>query len=245
MATIAQTTPFSDVINYNGSDSYVNQLFSAGAVLPITWTTISATTAFIVSPNGNVATSTLLDAGSYTATGSMVDASSNNGVWSFTLTVLSEVPTPQTTVIPAVPLSSTGIELMVPFQINSATGQVGIVSQYQDVIAQHVLSVLMTARSERVMLPTYGVGMQTYVFQPDTPLISAQIQSSIVQSFKSWEPAVIIKSVSVYQDPISPNVLDVTVQYSTTPYQAVQTVTVSLGGSIPTAPITTIGTFST
>lgn len=244
MATITQTTPFSDVIQQDVSDSYFNQILSAGAAAPVVWTTTVASPAFVVSPNGNVATSALQSAGSYTATGTMVDANANTGTWTFTLTVLSEPQTPQTTVIPTAGLAPTGIEVLVPFQINPATGQVATVSEYQDVIAQHVLSVLMTARTERVMLPTYGVGMETYVFQPDTPLVSAQIQSSVISAFKNWEPAVSIQNVNVRQDSQNPNVLNVSVQYSTVPYQAVQTITVALGGAIPTAPITKIGPFT-
>ena len=153
MGVLGQTAPTSDVTEQQISDQYFNQLQATGAVAPVTWTTTIPSPAFIVSPNGNLATSALQNPGTYTASGTMVDAAANAGIWTFTLTVLSPVPTPQTTVIPAVPLAPTGIEVQVPFQINPSTGQVGTVSLYQDVIAQHVLSVLMTARGERVMLP--------------------------------------------------------------------------------------------
>ena len=243
MGTINQTAPISDIVAFADSGDYFNQLESAGSTAPIVWTTDVATTAFIVSPNGNLATSVTLPTGSYKASGTMVDAHANTGVWSFTLTVLPVVETPQTTVIPFTPLSPTGIEVMVPFQINPATGQVAIVQNYQNIIAQHVLSILMTAARQRVMLPTYGVGMENYVFQPDTPLIGAQIQASVQQAFKTWEPAVQILNVNVVRDPNNVGLMNVTVQYST-PYAATQAITVSLGGAIPTAPITTIATFS-
>lgn len=244
MGTINQTAPTSDVVQSLASDTYFTQLLSYGAPAPVVWTTDVATSAFIVSPNGNVATSVILDAGSYTASGTMVDAQANTGVWSFTLTVLTQTPTPQTTVIPAVPLAPTGIEVMTPFQINPATGQVATVQNYQLVLAQHVLSVMMTAIPERVMLPTYGVGMQNYVFQPQTDLLGAEIQKSIENQLSTWEPAITVQSVTIFQAPQSPNVLNVTLTYSVIPFTGTNSITVALGGQIPTAPITTIATFS-
>jgi uncharacterized protein len=243
MATIAQTTPFSDVIQQLVSDQYFNQLLSAGATLPIVWTTTNVSPAFVVSPNGNITTSALQNPGSYTASGTMVDANHNTGLWTFTLTVLTATPTPQTTVIPTAALAPTGIEVQVPFQINPATGQVGTVNEYSTIIAQHVLSILMTATGERLMLPTYGVGMETYTFQPDSPLVGAEIQSAVQNAFTGWEPAVQILNVSVTQSPQNPAVMNVTIQYST-PYSGTNTITVSLGGAVPSAQITTIGTFN-
>lgn len=243
MATIAQTAPLSDVTQQPISDQYFNQLLAAGAALPVIWTTTTASPAFLVSPNGNIATDALQAPGSYTASGTMVDANSNTGIWSFTLTVLTTPVTPQTTVIPTAPLAPTGIEVQVPFQINPATGQVGTVNDYSTIIAQHALSVLMTATGERLMLPTYGVGMETYTFRPDGAMIAAEIQSSVQSAFKGWEPAVQILQVDVAQDQQNPAVMNVTIQYST-PYSGTNMITVSLGGAVPSAQITTIGTFS-
>jgi uncharacterized protein len=247
---IVQLAPLNDVIPNETSDQYTNQLQvgqgNVSPTPPYTFTTINPSSAFTVSPAGLITTSALLQPGAYTASGSMADSNNFRGNWTFTLTVLTEYPSPATSVIPVVPsqpLTPLGLEVMVPFQINPATGQVMTVNQYQEIIAQHVLSVLMTAPGERVMLPTYGVGMQNYVFQPGTPLVEAQIQSTIQSSFKTWEPAVIIQNVDVTTTTQQPNVLTVTVTYSTTPYTATNQVTVTLGGSIPSAPITTIGQF--
>lgn len=243
MATIAQTAPLSDVIEQQVSDQYFNQLVAAGATLPIVWTTNVVSPAFVVAPNGNVTTDALLDPGSYKASGTMIDYVGNTGLWTFTLTVLTDTQTPQTTVIPTAALAPTGIEVQIPFQINPATGQVGTVNEYSTVITQHCLSVLMTAKGERLMLPTYGVGMETYTFRPDGAMIAAEIQSSVQSAFKGWEPAVQILQVDVAQDQQNPAVMNVTIQYST-PYSGTNTITVSLGGAVPSAQITTIGTFS-
>ena len=45
-------------------------------------------------------------------------------------------------------------------------------------------------------------------------------------------------------NPTAPNVLNVTVQYSTVPFTGIKTVTIALGGAVATAPITPIGTFT-
>ena len=110
------------------SDQYANQLQAGEGnvipVLPIVWTTNTPSSAFTVSVIGNSYNVRFaVQPGAYTASGSMEDANSHTGNWTFTLTVLTEYPSPATSVIPVVPsqpITPLGLEVLILFQINPA-----------------------------------------------------------------------------------------------------------------------------
>jgi phage baseplate assembly protein W len=161
----------------------------------------------------------------------MKDASGNTGTWTFTLSV-TQVLAPQSAVTPTQPTSPAGIEIKVPFQIDPSTGGVVILTNYNDIIAQHVLTALMTAPGERVMNPNYGVGLETKVFEPIYARNSAVLQQDVQSLLQATEPSVQINSIVVAQDPNYANVLDVTISYSVLPSNAVNTLSLAVGGGI-------------
>lgn len=230
MGTIVQTNPTSDSVAIGNSDAYSTQLQAAGAVAPVTWTTTVFNSGLEVSPGGIVSTVSSLALGPYTVSGTMADSGSNTGIWSFTLTV-KDLVAPQTSVTPTLPGASTGVELLVPFQVDPATGGMAVQPNYNAIIAQHLLSILMTAPGERVMMPTYGFGAEAKVFEPLYVRTPSILQPDIVQQLQAYEPDVQIQSVVVEPDPNYPNVLDITISYSVIPSNTSGQVTVAIGGS--------------
>ena len=231
MATIVQTVPKSDSVLSSDSDTYVNQLVAAGATAPIIWTTTVSSSGLIVTPSGNIAAVGTLPVGPYLVSGTMVDAASNTGVWSFTLTVRN-IFTPQVTVTPSQPAAPTGIEIMVPFQIDPATGGVAYVTDYNRIIAQHLLTIVMTANGERVMNPTYGFGLEEKTFSPMYAQLPSLIGPDLQAAISEWEPDVQISAVNVEQDSNNPAVLNITISYSVLPSNTVSTAVLAVGGGI-------------
>lgn len=228
-SVLVQTAPLSDSVDAADSDVYGNQLQSSGGTGAITWTTVQSTPAFIVSPSGALGAVGPLGVGTYTATGTMEDSISNMGIWSFTLTV-TPIPTPQVSVTPSQSALPTGVEIATPFQIDPSTGAVMVQSDYVAIMAQHIVSIVATAEGERVMLPTYGVGLETDVFLPvDAP---STIRADIQNQIKTWEPAVSVDRVDVIPDTVYQNVLDALIQFSVFPYAGTNTVSVTVGGSV-------------
>lgn len=231
MATIAQTTPFTDAVSTLESGLYTNQLLAAGSTAPVAWTTTITSPSITVTPTGFVTTTGQLDVGVYTCSGTMQDASLNTGLWSFTLTVKS-VLAPQATVIPAQQASPLGIEMQVPFQIDPATGGTSYLTDYGQILAQHILTIIMTSPGERLMSPTYGFGLEQQVFAPLYTRTPSMLTPDLQTAISALEPSVKIVDLTIDQNPNLPNVLDITIVFSVLPSNAVSTVSMSVGGGL-------------
>jgi phage baseplate assembly protein W len=161
----------------------------------------------------------------------MSDTGGNTGIWSFTLTVTASV-SPQTAVVPVNPQAPTGLEILVPFQIDPTIGGVQTLQDYSAIIAQHIATALMTSAFERVMLPAYGIGLRNSVFKNFANGVPSPLQSDITKGLAALVPEASINSVQVQPDPTNANVLVVTVEFSVVPYSGTNTVTVAVGGPI-------------
>lgn len=234
MATIAQVVPISDTVMEGDSSSYTNQLNSIGGVGAVTYTTTAPSSALLVYPAGGISVTGDLTVGSYTVSGTSSDASGNEGVWSFTLTVTSVI-SPQTSVTPHVQGLPTGTEILVPFQIDPSTGGVAVVTDYVSILAQHIETIIMTAKNERVMLTNYGAGLPTQVFAPIYDATIGILQADIASQIEAWEPAVKVVGVVAKGDPNNPNRLTVLVQFSVVPFKDISNVSVTVGGTITQA----------
>jgi len=74
-----------------------------------------------------------------------------------------------------------------------------------------IKQVLFTAPGERPDQPDFGVGLQHYVFEPDTPETRATLQQTIRHSLGRWlSELIVVDKVQVKREASS---LNVTVQY--------------------------------
>ena len=244
---LVQDAPLSDTVDLDDTDTYTSQLRASINGIPDypTYVTTSTTIAvdpavgargttpvgLVVDPNGAISTSGSLTPGVYTASGTMSDALLNTGTWAYTLTVVSVI-TPQTSIIPVSAAAPSGIEIAIPFRFDLCTGGVATLTSYAQIYAQHIKTIILTAYSERVMLPTYGSPVEGALFSPIVQASFGIIQSDIQQAIRNWEPAVDVYGVYVQSTPENPSTLDITVQYAVAPLNDVNTVTCSVGGGI-------------
>lgn len=231
MALLTQIAPVADTVTSGLSQSYNNQLNVATSSGTLTWKTTAPSTALLVAANGMVSTTGVLEVGSYSVSGTVVDTALDSGSWSFTLEVTGPV-SPQTGVTPVQAVLPTGIEILVPFQIDPATGGVAIISDYGTILSQHIQTIIMTAANERVMNPAYGFGLEQAVFTPINARLPSTLQSDIKTAIEKWESAVSVLAVNVSQSPQSPSLLTVTVEFVVVPFSNVNTVAVTTGGTI-------------
>lgn len=230
MAVITQVLPLSDTVGTDKTDTYTNQLNTTGASGSVTYTTTTPSTSLMVASGGVVSATGSLDVGSYTVSGISTDGFGNSGAWIFTLTVTPFVG-PQVSVTPAVQGLPTGSEMRVPFHIDPATGAVAVVTDYSDILRQHILTIMLTAPNERVMIPSYGFGLEEKVFEPSIGLAQSIVADDVKKELAKWEPAVNIVEVKITNNPASPNEVTVLVEYSVVPFDSVNGVTVTLGGN--------------
>ena len=85
------------------------------------------------------------------------------------------------------------------FPVLSAAGQTSM-AQYEEDVRQAVLIVLLTNPGERVMRPTFGAGLNEFLFEPINPTTMATIAQRVEDSLIDWEPRIDVLSVSVQPD---------------------------------------------
>jgi phage baseplate assembly protein W len=229
--SIVQLSPVADSTTVLDSAEYTNQLNTVGGLSALDFITTNSSPAFTVSSTGQINVTGTLSVGTYSASGTVNDQNGDAGVWAFTLTVIGNA-SPQTNVQPYQASAPQGVEIMVPFQIDPATGGVAFLSDYNAILAQHLLTIIMTGPNERVMNPTYGFGLGDLVFGPVAELTVATTADDIRKQIATWEPAVAVSNVSITQSPNNPAVVIVSVTYSVVPYTDVNQVSVAVGGGV-------------
>src|ERR1700758_505800 len=73
--------------------------------------------------------------------------------------------------------------------------------------------ILSTTPGERLMLPTFGAGIKDYVFESNSEMIRAQLESSITSALTQWEPRIQLVSVQANPSPDQDSLILVTIQY--------------------------------
>jgi phage baseplate assembly protein W len=66
-----------------------------------------------------------------------------------------------------------------------------------DRIRDAIWIVLRTVVGERVMRPTFGAGVQDFVFQSNSPAVRADLAAAIKTALLNWEPRIELANVRV------------------------------------------------
>jgi uncharacterized protein len=103
------------------------------------------------------------------------------------------------------------------FPLAADGGQVEMV-QYEDDVRQAILIILLTNNGERMMRPTFGAGLNSFVFEPINPTTMAALQTRVEDALIDWEPRidVIVVSVTPSPDLLSTVLIDITYRVRTT-----------------------------
>jgi len=70
-------------------------------------------------------------------------------------------------------------------------------SDGEENIRESIRIILLTERRERVMLPEFGGGLRTFLFEPNTTATRHLIADRIEKAVARWEPRVAVESVDV------------------------------------------------
>ena len=99
-----------------------------------------------------------------------------------------------------------------PFPVGPVHGRLRYVAHEED-IEQAIQIILLTARNERVMLPAFGAGARTFVFEPNSPPTHRVIEREVRAALVDWEPRISVERVEVTADDTDPNVLLIHLDY--------------------------------
>ena len=67
-------------------------------------------------------------------------------------------------------------------------------------IRESIRIILMTQAQERLLLPEFGGGLHSFLFQPNIVSTHRLIQERVTQALLRWEPRIQVESVVVAQD---------------------------------------------
>ncbi len=92
--------------------------------------------------------------------------------------------------------------------------------------------VLTTEPGERIMLPAFGAGLRSFLFEPNTPATHRLMEERIAHAIRRWEPRVALTSVVVGSHPDDAGQAVASIAYTLVATQAHERIdlTVSVGG---------------
>lgn len=106
-------------------------------------------------------------------------------------------------------------------RVEWATGQRSI----QDAIR----IILTTEPTERLMLPSFGAGLRSFLFEPNVPVTHRLMEERVQQAIRRWEPRVAVTSVVVAPHPDEVTRAVVSISYALVATQARDRLELSVG----------------
>tara|TARA_B100000424_G_C22920882_1_gene489952 strand:+ start:1045 stop:1446 length:402 start_codon:yes stop_codon:yes gene_type:complete len=106
-----------------------------------------------------------------------------------------------------------GLSPKLPLHIDQIDGY-GLTKNFKQVAAQNLKMVIMTNPGERIMIPEFGVGIKTYLFENATSAVFENIEEKIRQQARIYLPYITIDTINFLseksdfsENPIEPSSL--------------------------------------
>lgn len=95
-------------------------------------------------------------------------------------------------------------------------------AEYEEDVRQAIRIILGTEPGERVMRPTFGAGLRSFIFEPVNQRTMSQLEQRVREALITWEPRIDVKSVTVTQDGAQAGRLLVDIAYLVRATNAIQ-----------------------
>lgn len=86
-------------------------------------------------------------------------------------------------------------------------------TEYEQDVYEAIWIILSTDWGERVMRPTFGAGLRSFVFGQLGQTTLQKVQTRVQESLIQWEPRINVEQVSVTIDPKQQGVLFIAITY--------------------------------
>jgi hypothetical protein len=86
-------------------------------------------------------------------------------------------------------------------------------ARHEDDIEQAIGLILETARRERVMRPSFGSDLRSFVFDSNGPALHRAIENEVRAALQTWEPRIEVQTVHAYGQSDRPSVVMIEVDY--------------------------------
>lgn len=127
------------------------------------------------------------------------------------------------------------VEVLTPFSL-TPSGGIASTTNPAIQVQQHIQALVSTNPGERVMRPTYGVPLSSYLFGADADMVATSIGNDVSTAIATWEPSVSLMDITPIISDTSEGIAQVQIEYApgavTNSLQSVQTATVLVGGTI-------------
>lgn len=121
--------------------------------------------------------------------------------------------------------------LLVPFQINS-NGGLATTDDTQRIVEQQILDIIMTNFGERVMRPTYGADLRSFLFSPARADFMQMRSREITELLRAQVQLADIVNVSMSNVPTSDSTVRLRIDYAIKPSKQVITLSHTISGLI-------------
>ena len=98
----------------------------------------------------------------------------------------------------------------------------------QETVKQNLKNLVLTSPGERIMDPSFGVGIRAWLFQQSTPTMRDQIREEIFFQTDKYMPFVTINEVRFGEDEELPEKLYIQIEYSIAGLNAVDILQLSV-----------------
>jgi phage baseplate assembly protein W len=81
-------------------------------------------------------------------------------------------------------------------------------------VRESIRIILTTEPGERLMLPSFGAGLRSFLFEPNVPATHRMIEERVQFALRRWEPRIGLEAVVVRQHPDDPTRAVVAISYT-------------------------------
>jgi len=104
-----------------------------------------------------------------------------------------------------------GYGAKLPLIIDGQDGPYSLVNDYATLMRQNLKMLLLTAPGERMMIPSYGVGLRNFLFENRGPNVKNDIRAKIKEQVKIYLPFIKILRIAFFDT--EENTLSLEVSY--------------------------------
>lgn len=120
-----------------------------------------------------------------------------------------------------------GISVALPLQLDENDGAYRLNKNLKDVVKQNFKMLLLTNPGERMMDPDFGIGLETFLFEPNEESVQMQISARIEEQVQKYMPFIEVHDTYVIPEKDAGS-LHITISYDVLPLGEADIVTLSL-----------------
>lgn len=98
----------------------------------------------------------------------------------------------------------------------------------QQSIRDSIRIILTTEPGERLMLPGFGAGLRSFLFEPNVPATHRLVEERIQHALRRWEPRIAVTSIVARAHPDDPSRATVLIGYTLVATQARDSIELSV-----------------